>query len=389
MTGQLPLTLESFEQASISKLTDYSELIDKLKVSKNGAERRLAIRYPPTGGKMNFTLEGEDPSAINYNTLSGELGSTRYGWSRRRLLEAIHKFSLPGDILEKGLSEPGNYYIPYYMIDLLGEAPPQSVVRRLLHIHEFMKDFTSYVAERTGNGQFSYRYAIDEYYEEFYRYLAEEDPKDPLLEITKDDLYFYADNIWKLKCMSGVQGYPGNRDFNGKLYYEMLYRHLFLTSHQFNWSIICQRQLVPENIIRNIALYDYRLTENLSLKSVCSVLSTRRPTRLPKEVEEEISTIAEPLKMQPGSLLVQRERLGPQERFAMREEPEYLEPAYREVYTRCSNLDQYSKYQLLELARDLGVDRILNVDLHQKSPEEICQILTRVVGQIRQSKYLL
>lgn len=420
MRGELPLTPANFEQAATSKLEDYSETIQRLLLARKQRERKRIIRNP-VYYKEPFEIKGESSNEVNWLFLGRRtrysdettLGETRYGWSRNKLLEALHKFSQPEGPIEflynalvfnpmesyRNYREQQirRYYIPYYMMDLYGEKPTQNVINRILFLKSYIDGFWNFIDQLGVDldlWKISYT-GLFNYHQERLEEIARTDPQSPFLNITLSDLHFYTENAWKLMPLPGLQGSPYRKGINNKkMYYEYLYRHLNLTTTYFNWKVICQRNLLDEGLMRNLAIYDHQIREVLPLKSVCTILGVRRPTELESQVRSEISEIADPLKMQPGSLLVQRERLGPRftgtaERgFAESLGAENLEPAYRGIYQRCSNLDQYSTDDLLELAHDLGLYKFMQTDLKNKSKEEICGILTRYINQYRSAKQL-
>ncbi len=391
MRGQLQLTPQTFEQAATYKLEDYEQTIRDLLKSPSQRERKPTIR-DPLNNKKAFKIEGESETEINRTFPSSNpnrIGETRYGWSKKKLLDAIHTFHQddgPVAFMKNALvEEPGNirrYYIPYYRMDLNGVIPTPKIIRHLTLINRFVTDFSLGLEEPV----FSYEF-IREEFDDHMAEISRSDPTSIFLNITKEDIRFYADNAWKIMPLPGIQRNPYRKGIeNVKIYYEYLYRHLNLTTTYYKWQDICQRTSPPESLIRNLAIYDHGIRENLPLRSLCTILRTRPITQLQTNVRTEISENAEALIRQPGSVLVESER---QTEFGKTPGAEYMEPAYRQVYNLCAQLEKYSKYDLLQLAHEMGIARLINIDLREKTKEEICAILTNYVRQYRQAKQLL
>lgn len=381
--GQVALNRESFETLASFKIPEYAEFIDRIKVSNSVPGTRKIMDNMSYRGGSELKIEGELPINLNENMSQlpdGTIKYTRpsYGWSREKLQQALKKYAAPiGDWLPK---HEGQIAI-YRMNPNLEQQVSLSLVRRLLTIRRQLRIIGKNVTRKLSYKRLS---------RNFIMIVGDLSRRGVDITITPEDLDFYLQNkglITTLPGLGKIASYP-------REYYEIVYRHMFRTVELLDWSKICQYNLVAEPNIRLISWYDFDVRDSgsLSFKSICAMMS--RPRRMPPESLIEVEQIAEPLKLQEGSQLLKHylsERpsgLQSVESWQLPSSSEYLEPAYQQVYSVCSDLESRSQYEILQLAYDLGLKELSQIDLSRLTKSQLCSLIKRYVDTLREQKLL-
>ena len=365
----------NFEMISESKISDYGQIIEQL---RNGITTSDIILHNLRFKDNILIIEGEQPENINrtshrHSFVTKDYNVSRYGWSKVHLSDAIKRFSHPSSGWSKN-----EIYIPTYRISQLVEKSLTStdikrlrlIRQRMIQLYTDLRQIDDYDYENISD--------MLNNFDEITQHL-------PKLTITRDDLIFYQDNKWKLNPLVGFQ----LRAYMSRFYYETIYRHFYQTVQFINWPLVCSRNLISEDIIRNIAWYDYNIDESLSMKSLCIILSaTKSPLSI--KIKTELLDNVEPIKMQPGSLLVDRERRS-QNLFEPQQRAEFIEIAYQKIYNICSTIEDQNMEDVVQLIIELGIidDKDLSCKLINKTKQQICLVIINYLNLYRQSKQLI
>lgn len=170
----------------------------------------------------------------------------------------------------------------------------------------------------------------------------------------------------------------GKRLYMKKSYYEALYRKIFSTLHFINWPLICQRNAMGLETLKEVAEKDYGIDPtsmvNASYRDICGEL-----TRISKERFELTDNLAKTLAIEA--------KYGSRG-FVMRPGSVWVQPAYREAFAEeekiISDYDQYMKIKefceddsrtkedLIRMTENIGIRHMLPNDLSKYEKSDIC-----------------
>ena len=366
----LDLTPSNFEMVSSAKISDYITIIRQLRKEPN---RSRLLCFSERGPLI---IEGEQVKNINFRSYYWQsdniacYGLPKYGWSNKKLFEAIKRFNQ--STIE---SSKKKFLIPTYLMHPSLEKFSIEIkkIRSIQSSLHFI--YQNAVIEEIETEYINFDHVVE--------YLDQIMIQYPELNLSSDDLHFYMRNIWKFSTLNGFQKNP----YYIRSHYETIYRHLYRTTHFINWFAVYCKELVDEQSIRDIAWYDYGINEDLSTKSIIAIMSAPK-SYLSIEIKSELLGNVEPIKMQPGSLLVSIQRQS-ENCFEPVQQCQYIEPIYQSMYNLCLNLEVTTENDLLQLRRYLALSNLLRVDLSVVNKDKLAIIIIKYLDRCRQAKCLI
>lgn len=230
-----------------------------------------------------------------------------------------------------------------------------------------------------------------------------------LRRLTYKQVYDNFEQYWKIFPVWGLYT-PSHRGKTAplvnKAIYETVYRHLNLTSEYVNWPVVVERMLLPEDLIRWIASYDFRLKPDIPLSRLVTLMKPRQ--FMHRKQLEEIGELAPAIKLQPGSRLVgialqeithpsitvedisiARSRFQPKTTDRDTQRLTSYEIAIQQLCHPQNGDIESNRDKVIILLWELGARDALPVDLTNVPTSVICQYLNRYSQALIARKQLL